>query len=186
MCVGAAAPQRRDPPERAEALKARDHRHLVAVQALVQLPGLDPLDPGTAVAAVGADRDLPAEPGARGDAAALQRERQQAGRDLLARRGHGVVFPRIVQRCCGPHPGDQPIGGAGHGRDHDRDPVAGIGCRLHAIGDHVDAVEVGQRRAAVFVNDQSHRVQRACVGEATLAGRGDAPTYWLGCGRASE
>ena len=122
-------------------------------QAPVQLFRLDPLDPGAAVAAVGADRDLPAEPGACRDAAALQRQREQASGDLLACCGHGVVFPRVVERRRRPHPRDELIGCPGHGRDHDRDAVAGIGRGLHPVGDGVDAVEVGHRRAAVFVND---------------------------------
>ena len=47
----------------------------------------------------------------------LQRDRQQAGRHLLARGDDGVVFPGVVQAGDGIGPADQLIGRAGHGRD---------------------------------------------------------------------
>jgi hypothetical protein len=63
-------------------------------------------------------------PGARIDAQALQRNRQQPGRHLLAGRHHGVVFARVVQRRELLAPVHQLVGGAGHGGDHDGDLVA--------------------------------------------------------------
>ena len=84
--------------------------------------GVDAPDARLAVGVVGADRDLPAQPGARLTPSVLQRDRQQAGGHLLAGRDHGVVFARVVQRAmpiCVPV--DELVGRAGHGGDHDRD-----------------------------------------------------------------
>ena len=82
----------------ADALEAGDHGDLARLHAADQLGALDVGDARLAVRVVGADRDLPALPGARLDADLLQRDRQQAGGDLLAGRDHGVVFARVVQR----------------------------------------------------------------------------------------
>ena len=73
---------------------------------------------------------------------ALQRDRQQAGRHLLARGDDGVIFAQVVQRRGLLAPGDQLVGLAGHGRDDDRDLVAGLDLALHMARDIADALEV--------------------------------------------
>ena len=50
-----------------------------------------------AVRVGGVDRQLPALPRAGVDAHGFERDRQQAGGDLLAGRNHGVVFARVMQ-----------------------------------------------------------------------------------------
>ena len=105
----------------ADALEAGDHGDLAGLHPADQLRALDRRDARLAVRGVGEDRDLPALPGAGLDADLLQRDRQQAGGHLLAGGHHGVVLPRVVQRRQLLAPGDQLVGDAGHGGDHDRD-----------------------------------------------------------------
>ena len=88
-----------------DALEARDHRDLALAHAADELARLDIGDARLAVHAVGADRDLPAEPGARIDPERLQRQRHQPGGHLLAGRDDDIVFARVVQRlACRVHP----------------------------------------------------------------------------------
>ena len=109
----------------------------------------------------------------------LQRDRQQAGGHLLAGRDHGVVFARVVQRRQVLAPGDQLVGDAGHGGDHDGDLVAGVDLALHAGGDVADAVEVGDRGAAELHHDAGHRCQLPVVGcQWSVAVVGCRRTYW--------
>ena len=75
---------------------------------------------------------------------------------LLAGGDHGVVFARVVQRRRVAAPGDQLVGLAGHGRDHDGDLVAGIDLALDVARDVADAVDVGDRRAAEFHHQPGH------------------------------
>ena len=81
------------------ALEAGDDRDLPLARAArsARSPSMS-CDARRAVAAVGADRDLPALPGARLDADVLQGDRQQPGRHLLAGGDHRVVFAGIVER----------------------------------------------------------------------------------------
>ena len=123
------------------------------LHAADQFGALDAGDARLAVRVVGADRDLPAQPGARLDPGFLQRDRQQAGGHLLAGGDDGVVFARVVQRRQSLAVRHELVGGAGHGRDHDRDLVAGLDLALDAAGDVADAVEVGDRGAAEFHHD---------------------------------
>ena len=47
----------------------------------------------------------------------------------------------------------QPVGLAGHRRDHDQHLVAGLGLAPHALGDVADPLDPGHRRAAEFHHD---------------------------------
>ena len=144
-------------PLGADALEAGDHRDLrPRRQAALELVRLDAADARLAVDAVGADRDLPAQPGAGLDAELLQRERQQADGHLLAGRDDDIVFARVVQRADAGVTVDQLVGGAGHGRDDDGDLVAGIDFAFDLARDILDAVDVGDRGAAEFQNDPRH------------------------------
>ena len=128
--VGAAAAERGHPPARPDSLKPGDDGDLPLGQAAADLVDLDRLDARLAVHAVGADRDLPAEPGARVDAEILQRQRQQTRGHLLARRDHDVVFARVVQAARVARPVDQLVGRPGHRRDDDGHLVAAVELRI--------------------------------------------------------
>ena len=129
---------------------------------VTMIRAVDLLDARRAMGVVGADRDLPALPGAGIDAHRLQRDGQKAGRHLLAGRDDRVVFARIVEGRLAPrpwrilHPADQLVGLAGHGGDDDRDLVAGIDLAFDVAGHIADAVEVGDGRAAEFHHDAGH------------------------------
>jgi hypothetical protein len=104
----------------------------------------------------GADRNLPALPGAGLDADRLQRDRQQSGRDLLARGDHRVIFARVVHRGRLAAPLHQLIGLAGHRRHHDSDVMARVDLALDVAGDVADAVDIGDGRAAEFHHEAAH------------------------------
>ena len=55
-------------------------------------------------------------------------------------------------------PGDQLVGDAGHGRDHDGDVIAGVDLALDVARHVADAVEIGDRRPAEFHHQASHDV----------------------------
>ena len=99
------------------------------------------------------------------DAHRLQRDRQQAGRHLLAGGDNGVIFARIVHRRGLARPGDELVGLAGHGRNHDRDLMAGIDLAFDVARHIADAVDVGDGRSAEFHHDARHgkRVPRSTV-----------------------
>ncbi len=158
--VRAAAAERRDAAGLlVHALEAGDDGDLlVLLEALDQFGAVDVEDARRGVRVVGQDRQLPALPGARIDAHALQHHREQPGGDLLAGRDDGVVFARVMQRRGVAAPGDQLIGHARHGRDDDGDIVAGIDLALDVARDVADAVEIGDRRSAEFHHQPSHRL----------------------------
>ena len=151
--IRSAAPQRGDAVVGAEALEARHHGHLARLHATDQFGALDARDAGLAVRVVGADRDLPALPGACLDADLLQGDREQAGGHLLTGRHDRVVFPRVVQRRQALAVGDELVGDAGHGGDHDGDLVPRLDLALHAGRDVADAVEIGDGGAAKLHHD---------------------------------
>ena len=128
--VRAAAAQRGDAVVRRRCPGSRPPPAPGRAHAADQFGAVDAVDAGRAVRAVGAQRDLPACPGARLDADLLQRDGQQAGGDLLAGRHHGVVFARVVQRRQRLAPADELVGDAGHGGDHHGDLVAGSTSRF--------------------------------------------------------
>ena len=55
-----------------------------------------------------------------------------------------------------PDPADQFVGLAGHGRDDDRDLVAGVDLAFDVARDVADAVDVGDGRSAEFHHDARH------------------------------
>ena len=155
--VGAAAAERGDAVALGlDALEAGDDGHLALLEALANLIARNAGDARDAVGVTGLDGDLPALPGARLDAHRLQHDGQQPGRHLLAAGHHRVVLARIVQRGGLAHPGDQLVGGAGHGRDDDRHAVAGIDLALDVARDDADALHIGNRRAAELHYNERH------------------------------
>ncbi len=133
---------------------------LMLLEALDQLGAVDLEDARGAVRVVGQDRQLPALPGARIDAHAFQHDGQEPGGDLLAGRHHGVVFARVVQHGGVAAPGDQLVGDARHGRDHDGHVMAGVDLALDVARHVADAVEIGDRRSAEFHHQASHDFER--------------------------
>ena len=86
----------------------------------------------------------------------LKRQSEEPRRHLLARSDDGVVFARVVHRRRRPGPGDQLVGGPGHGRNHHGNLVAGVDLALDVAGDDADALDVGDRRAAELHDQTCH------------------------------
>ena len=157
-CVGAAAAERCDPVVRANALEAREDGNLTLLEAVDDLIGLDVLDPGLAMHAIGPERQLPGEPGAGVDPDILQGHGQQAARHLLACRDDGVVFAGVMQHAHLARIADQLIGDPGHGRDDDGHFIAGIDFFLDPLSHILDAFNIGDGRAAELLHDTRHFV----------------------------
>jgi hypothetical protein len=86
----------------------------------------------------------------------LQGDCQQAGCDLFAGSDDRVIFARIMHRRGFARPANQFIGLAGHGRDHDRDFMAGIDLALDMARHVADAGDVGDGGSAEFHHDARH------------------------------
>ena len=123
----------------------------------IKLGAVDCRDARLAMRAIRLDRHLPPGPGPRLDAEILQGDGEQARGDLLARRDERVVFPRVVQRRQALAPGDQLVGDAGHGGDHDGDLMPGLDLALDPAGDVADTVEIGDGGAAELHDDAGHK-----------------------------
>ena len=72
------------------------------------------------------------------------------------------------------HPRDELVGDARHGRDHDGHLVAGIDLALDVARDVADALDVGDRRAAEFHDDESHVDPLDALGARALRRRAAA------------
>jgi len=108
------------------------------------------------VSVVSADRQLPAQPRARLAAQRLQRQRQQARRDLLTAGNDHVVLRRIVQRIGLTAEIHHPVGLARHGRYDHRHFVAGLLLAFDDARHAPDALGAGHRSAAEFHHDAGH------------------------------
>ncbi len=140
-----------------QALKARDHGHFLTFgKAFDDIGPVDGFDPGRAMRLGCQDRDLPALPGAGLNAHVLQRDRQQAGRDLLTGGDNSVVFAGVMQRGSIAAPADQFVGLAGHGRDNDGNLIAGIDLTFHVAGHISDAFDIGDRGATELHYQTGH------------------------------
>ena len=138
------------------ALKARDHSHLAAGEAFVERRGVDALNARRAVGVAGANRDLPALPGAGRNAHLLKHEGEQTGRHLLAGRHHRVVLAGVVELGAVVDPPDEFVGLAGHGGDHDGHLMASLHLAAHVRRHVADALNVGDGRAAEFHHQSGH------------------------------
>ena len=127
-----------------------------SLKRLIELGAVDVEDARRAMRVRGADRQLPALPGAGIDAHGLQRDRQQPGGDLLARGYHRIVFAGVVQRRRLAAPGHELVGDAGHGGDDDRHLMAGVDLALDVARDVADAVDVGDRGSAELHDESGH------------------------------
>ena len=156
---------------RIDALEAGDDGDFLALlEALDQLGAVDVEDARRGMRVAGLDRDLPALPGARLDAHALQHDREQAGGDLFAGGDHGVIFARVMHRRGLGAPADQLVGLARHRRDHDGDLVAGVDLALDMPRDVADAVDIGDGCAAEFHHEAAHDDALIPCKEDKLAG----------------
>ncbi|BBC02841.1 DNA mismatch repair protein [Bradyrhizobium elkanii USDA 61] len=140
-----------------DALEAGDHGDFLALlEAGDDLGAVDIEDARRSVRVRGLDRDLPALPGARLDADALQHDREQARGDLFAGGDHRVIFARVVHRRGVGAPGHQLIGLAGHRGDDDGDLVARVDLALHMLRDVADTIDIGDGCTAEFHHEAAH------------------------------
>ena len=111
-------------------------------------------DPGAAIAAVGGDAGLRAGQRDCRDAERVQRHRHQGRALVLARREEHVHLARV--RFVGDRGGerDQLVGGVAHRGDDDHEVRAGGALARDPPGDAPDAVRIGERRAAEFLDNE--------------------------------
>ena len=155
--VGAAAAERGDLlGVLRDALEAGDDDDRALVQRRPDPARRDVDDPRLAVAGVGDDPGLAA--GVRPGLVAQvgDRHREQRHRDALARGEQHVQLAAARQRADLLGEVDQLVGGVAHRRHGDHDVVAGLAGVDDALGDPLDALGVGDRRAAVLLHDQAH------------------------------
>ena len=155
-CIRAAAAKRRHPPVGSNALKAGDNGHLTTSKALAHQRAVDAVDARRTMNIVGTDRNLPAKPRARINAEILQRNRQKADCYLLAGGDNGVIFTGIMHRTDVARPGHQLVRGPGHCRNNHRHLMPGINLGLHPCRDIANAIEVADRGATKFLNNERH------------------------------
>src|SRR5262249_43554043 len=154
-----------------------------------ELGRVDRVDARLPMDVVGADRDLPAEPGTRIQPEILQCQRHEPGGHLLAGRDDDVILARIVQLAHLPRPIDELVGRAGHGRDEDGNFTAGLRLPLDAQGGVPDALKVGDRGPAEFLDDTRHLavlMPQTWNRNARMAGRRLARRHSRRTFRASE
>ena len=154
--IAAAAAQGRDIVRAVQALEARHDDDAVAGKLTLDTLGVQPLDAGLGVGAIGVEARLPAGQADGGDAKFLQGHRQQGNRNFLAcgqQHIHLAVgrVGRNFRRL-----GDQVVGGVALRRNDHNNVVAGV-AGVHDDACHVeDAVTVFDRGAAEFLYDQAH------------------------------
>jgi hypothetical protein len=140
-----------------DALEAGNDCHLLAfTEALEQFAAIDIEDAGGRMGVGSNDWQLPTLPRPRRDPDRLQRDGEQARRDLLARCHHGIVFTGVMQRRRFATPFHKPVGGSRHGRDHDGDLMTGVDLTLDMACDVADPLDIGHRGAAEFHDQSSH------------------------------
>ena len=150
------APAERGHPEVIRyALETRDHGNLAAIDRVRQGGVVKAEDARAPVAVIGLEAQLPAEPGARLEAFAAQRQREQPGRHLLSRGDNHIVL--VVVKVAGEvlagraiRKGDQLVGLPGH-RRHDHGHLLALGsARSHDLGDVGNTVQIANRSAPEF------------------------------------
>jgi hypothetical protein len=117
------------------------------------------VDVGDARAGVrflGADRQLPAEPAARGDAHRLKGEREQARCHLFARRDDDVIFGGVIAGIGFAAETHQPVGFARHGGDDDGDLVSLRHLARNKFRHGANPLGARHRRAPEFHHDSRH------------------------------
>ena len=155
--IGTTTAERGDAAVRADALEAGDHRHLALFHALADLVAVDLGNAGSTMNTIGLQGDLPTGPGAGGNADILQHDGQQSRRHLFARCDNGIIFAGVMDGRRLAAPAGQTVGGAGHGRNHDRHMVASLHFTRDMLGDIADVDDIRNRGAAEFHNQTAHR-----------------------------
>jgi hypothetical protein len=105
---------------------------------------------------IGAEASLASGIGAGLLAHALDRHGEERHRDALPRREQHVEFAASGERGDLVGQVQKFIGGVAHGRDHDDDLVARLAGLDDALRHSLDALRIGERRAAVLLHDQAH------------------------------
>jgi hypothetical protein len=137
--IGSAAPECGDVVVVVDALETRDDHHVAVVQGLAHVALLDRQDPRLAERVVREDRHLPARVALCLHSQLVQRDRQQADGDLLARGGDHVQLPRGGVGIELPGEAQQAVGLARHGGGHDHQFVALVHEARHAPRDLANA-----------------------------------------------
>ena len=135
---------------RHHALKPGDHRDLAAFYRRDQRVGVDRRDAGAGVRLDRPDRQLPAEPAARGEARGLERQREQPGGDLFARGDDDVIFRSVVGRIGFAAELDEAVGFPGHRGHDDGDLMPRRHLSRDECRDGPDTLGSGHRRPAEF------------------------------------
>ena len=81
---------------------------------------------------------------------------RRPGGDLFARSDDRVIFAGIMDGGRFAAPADQPVGRAGHGRDHDGDLMAGFDLALDMARHIADALDIGNRGPPEFHHQTAH------------------------------
>ena len=147
------------------ALKACNHGHFAARKTFFQTLGVNIFNAGGAMRIGRQNRNLPALPRAGGDAHVLQDNREQARCHLFAGGDDRIIFARVIQGRALFAPGDQLIGLARHGGDDHGHIVASGDLALHMARDILNALNIGDGRAAEFHDQTGHRSLMEETGE---------------------
>ena len=164
------------------ALEARDDRHVVVVQRLLNPQRADLHELGRTVGAVRDHARLGAREGLRRDAEVRDGHGQQRHGDPLTR---GQQHVQLAGGWLAGHlvgEVQEVVGGVAHGGDDHDHLVAGVAGLGHSPGDPADAVGIGDRRAAELLDNEAHAfLSRTGTCPVRAGGLGDsAPCYWFG------
>ncbi len=154
--VGAAAAERGDVQLFRDPLEAGDDAHPAALQLAAEAGGVEREDARSTVGHIGAQAGLGAGEAHGVHAHGVERHGQEGHRDRLSGGEEQVELAclRLVSQLA--REGKEAVGGVTHRRDDDDEPVARAGARRDASGDVADALGVGDRGAAVLLDDEGH------------------------------
>ena len=164
--AASATPEVSDPPrpERGDvavgvhALEPGDHDDRARGEIGADPVFVDRENAGLGEGAVGQHANLAARVALGLESHRLERDREEADRHLLAGGGDHVELARIGIGRQFPGETEQPIGLAGHRRNDDDELMALAVITGDAARDVADALDAADRRAAVFLDDQCHRI----------------------------
>src|SRR5271169_3962718 len=154
--IRAATAQRRDIALGVDALEAGNDHNRPLGKVLAQRRDVDVKNTRLGECAVGQDAHLPAGVALRLQAQFMQGDGEQADRHLLAGRGDYVELARIGTRGELAGEREEAVGFATHRRHHDHKLVPLAMEPGDAPGDVLYPFGAPNRRAAVFLHDQSH------------------------------
>lgn len=154
--VRAAAPQGSDIALLIHTLEARHDDHLAGSQISANALIIDMLNACLVESTVGHDPDLRARVGNSRHIDGLERHRQKAYGDLLARRNDHIQLTRVrfglhLARQC-----DQPIGFPAHGRNHHNQIIASLTEALDLLRYLANALNAADRGTAKLLDNECH------------------------------